>query len=62
MQRAISTILSGLVLSTLIATSATLAVTPKAHAAEQQPSTANMTVNDTQMVDLERAYIEKYGS
>lgn len=54
MKRAISTVLSGIVLSTLIATSAI--------ATEQQPSTANMTVNEAQMVDLERAYIEKYGS
>ena len=54
MQRAISTILSGIVLSTLIATSAI--------AAEQKPSTANMTVSQTQVVDLERAYIDKFGS
>jgi hypothetical protein len=54
MNRAISTVLSGIVLSTLLATSAL--------AAEQKPSTQNMTANDTQTVDLERAYIDKYGS
>ena len=54
MQRTISTLLSGLVLSTLIATSAI--------AAEQKPSTANMTVSETQMVDLERVYLDKFGS
>jgi len=54
MQRAISTVLSGIVLSTLIATSAI--------ATEQQPSTADMTVHETQTVDLERAYIDKFGS
>jgi len=54
MKSAISTVLSGIVLSTLIATSAI--------ATEQKPSTANMTVNETQMVDLEKAYLDKYGS
>ncbi|MDX2242365.1 MAG: hypothetical protein NW224_16900 [Leptolyngbyaceae cyanobacterium bins.302] len=53
MQRAISAILSGIVLSTLIATSAI---------ATEQPSTANMTVNEAQTVDLERAYVDKHGS
>jgi hypothetical protein len=54
MQRAISTILSGVVLSTLMATSAI--------AADPKPSTVNMTVAEPQMVDLERAYIDKFGS
>ena len=54
MQRAISTLLSGIVLSTLIATSA-LAV-------EQKPVAQNMTVSETQTVDLERAYLDKFGS
>lgn len=54
MQRAISTLLSGIVLSTLIATSAI--------AAEQKSFTQNMTVSEMQTVDLERAYIDKFGS
>lgn len=53
MKRAIATVLSGVVLSTLIATSAI---------AEQTPSTSNMTVNEPTTVDLERAYIDKFGS
>ena len=47
MKRAISTILSGIVLSTLIATSAI--------AAESKPAQSTN-------FDPERAYIEKYGS
>jgi len=58
MKRAISIVLSGLVFSTLIASNAI--------ATEQKPSTANMTVaetqSDTQTVDLERAYLDKFGS
>jgi hypothetical protein len=54
MKRAISTILSGIVLSTLIGTSATLALTPKAQAAESKSAQSTN-------FDPEKAYIEKYG-
>lgn len=54
MKRAISTLLSSLVLSTLITTSAI--------AAEQQPSTTNMTVNETHTIDFDRVYVEKFGA
>ena len=53
MKRAIATVLSGIAISTLIATSAI---------AEQNSSTPNMTVNEPTTVDLERAYLDKFGS
>ncbi|MBF2027004.1 MAG: hypothetical protein IGS48_09595 [Oscillatoriales cyanobacterium C42_A2020_001] len=53
MKRTIATVLSGVVLSTLIATNAI---------AEQKPSTQNMTVNEPATLDLERAYLDKFGS
>ncbi|EKQ69125.1 hypothetical protein OsccyDRAFT_1739 [Leptolyngbyaceae cyanobacterium JSC-12] len=53
MKRALATVLSGVVLSTLIATGAI---------AEQKPSTQNRTINEPTTVDLERAYLDKFGS
>lgn len=53
MNRILATLLSGVVFSALIVTSAV---------AEQSPSSQNSTVNETSKIDPERVYIEKYGS
>lgn len=53
MNHVLVTVLSGLVFATLIAPHAL---------AETKTSTQTMPVNDMEKVDLERAYLDKFGS